>query len=313
MFWETTLKEKVEKVKLRRAFKNRRVRLEEIIVVASVLQYRSQPNFYQQFQSAEVDWTDVEEQLLDWGGLIKKGKQLILDVSINYLADDTGPDPKRKGDKRGTNSTTSKMLAEIETLKLMLKLQLGNQQRGGMCIRKCAVLGPAKTKIEEGRLDLGSHDDVPGEIREELYAKEQKQRERALKPSASAPAEPGHSIHINVMPSQSPQPSVLATPADNTPSKANSKPVDSITFPDTPLEVALDEYSSWQKSRVISQKYQDGIDKARDVALDNGLDLKQIHGDQDPDFFIKHGVKIGVARRFVNEIPRWAEERGLDG
>jgi hypothetical protein len=38
------------------------------------------------------------------------------------------------------------------------------------------------------------------------------------------------------------------------------------------------------------------------VALTNGLDLKQIDKDQDPEFFIKHGVKVGVARRFVDDI-----------
>lgn len=38
-FWEGILKEKAEKVKLRRVFQNRRVRLEEITLVASVLQY----------------------------------------------------------------------------------------------------------------------------------------------------------------------------------------------------------------------------------------------------------------------------------
>jgi hypothetical protein len=35
--------------------------------------------------------------------------------------------------------------------------------------------------------------------------------------------------------------------------------------------------------------------KACDVALADGLDLEQIHKDQDPRFFTDKGVKIGVA------------------
>jgi hypothetical protein len=68
------------------------------------------------------------------------------------------------------------------------------------------------------------------------------------------------------------------------------------SFPDLPLEIAVEEYSSWQKQLVHSKTPKDDIGKACDVALTNGLDLKQIDKDQDPEFFIKNGVKVGVAR-----------------
>ena len=45
-----------------------------------------------------------------------------------------------------------------------------------------------------------------------------------------------------------------------------------------------------------------GFQKACDVALDDELDLEQVYEDQDPDFFIRSGVKRGVARRFVRYI-----------
>jgi hypothetical protein len=44
------------------------------------------------------------------------------------------------------------------------------------------------------------------------------------------------------------------------------------------------------------------INKARDMTLENCLDLMQIYEDQDPGFFVKHGVKVGAARRFVRDI-----------
>jgi hypothetical protein len=42
--------------------------------------------------------------------------------------------------------------------------------------------------------------------------------------------------------------------------------------------------------------------KARDVALQNALDLDLIHEENDPDFFKKQGVKRGIAKRFVRDI-----------
>lgn len=38
------------------------------------------------------------------------------------------------------------------------------------------------------------------------------------------------------------------------------------------------------------------------MALEHGLDLQQLHDDQDPDFFISRGIKISVARRFIRDI-----------
>jgi hypothetical protein len=50
------------------------------------------------------------------------------------------------------------------------------------------------------------------------------------------------------------------------------------------------------------------IQTACDVAIDDGLDLEQIYTDNDPDFFIKNGVKKrGVTRRFVHDIPKFAK------
>ena len=47
--------------------------------------------------------------------------------------------------------------------------------------------------------------------------------------------------------------------------------------------------------------------KACDVALDDGLDLEQTYEDQDPEFFIRSGMKQGVARRF-SDIAGWVKQ-----
>jgi len=76
------------------------------------------------------------------------------------------------------------------------------------------------------------------------------------------------------------------------------------------LDIAVKEYTIWYQLRISSETFRGNIQKARDVALENCLDLKQIHDDQDPEFFVKNGVKAGAARRFVSDIARWVTRNG---
>lgn len=75
------------------------------------------------------------------------------------------------------------------------------------------------------------------------------------------------------------------------------------------LGISVEEYTEWQQSRVSNKTFRDNIKKARDVTLENCLDLMQIHEDQDPGFFVNHGVKVGAARRFVRDVGLWVKQR----
>jgi hypothetical protein len=158
---------------------------------------------------------------------------------------------------------------------------------------------------------LETHDDMPPEIQEQLYAEEQQWYER----QAKIKRHPGDSsclpININFLSAQSPQVPVLPTPAITPLLLPHSGPdmVDALFIPDLPLDTAAKEYSRWQQSRIDSETLKDDIGKAHNMALTNGPDLKQVQEDRDPEFFIKHGVKLGVARRFVNDIRSWVEQR----
>ncbi|KAJ6014917.1 hypothetical protein N7540_009508 [Penicillium herquei] len=99
-----------------------------------------------------------------------------------------------------------------------------------------------------------THDDIPDSLREQLYAKDNK---RTIKQRA----------HTNILPR------IIHTDLIDIPGLHN---------------VAVAVYSDWQQSRVSSEALKDEIRKAWDLMLKNRLDLKQIHGDQDLDFFIKH-------------------------
>ena len=78
-------------------------------------------------------------------------------------------------------------------------------------------------------------------------------------------------------------------------------------------DVALTEYSEWHQSRVFDTNLKADFRKARDVALENALDLDLIHEENDPGFFEEQGVKRGTAKRFVRDIPRWAKRYKADG
>jgi len=68
------------------------------------------------------------------------------------------------------------------------------------------------------------------------------------------------------------------------------------------------EYSDWQQSKVGDHMLKAEFQKACDVALADGLDLEQLHMDQDPSFFIEKGVKTGVACHFVSDIEYWVKQ-----
>jgi hypothetical protein len=55
---------------------------------------------------------------------------------------------------------------------------------------------------------------------------------------------------------------------------------------------------------VSSETFRENIQKARDVALENCLDLRQIHEYQALEFFVENDMKAGAARRFVSDIAR---------
>jgi hypothetical protein len=159
--------------------------------------------------------------------------------------------------------------------------------------------------VQQGHA-LKSHDDVPEDIREQLYAEERQRREQQSA-TASVPTTSLPPITItNVMPSQ-PHESPAARVADGvtTTAKQHSKSLD-LDIPG-PRDAAVIAYSEWQQSNVEDEALKDEFRKACAATLEDGLDLEQVYEDQDPSFFVQSGVKRGIARRFVSDIDGWAK------
>ncbi|KAF9249764.1 hypothetical protein DTO027I6_9468 [Penicillium roqueforti] len=87
--------------------------------------------------------------------------------------------------------------------------------------------------------------------------------------------------HINVLPAGSSQ--QLTQPPSNDAMATGPGCIEPIII-DGLLDVAVDEYTEWQQSRVSNEAFRENINKARDMTLENCLDLMQIYEDQDPGF-----------------------------
>ena len=77
-------------------------------------------------------------------------------------------------------------------------------------------------------------------------------------------------IHFH-LPAQQSQASIPTAAAEFT--NLAYKQTDSIDIPGL-LDIAVKEYAAWHQSRVSSETFRVNIQKARDVAFENCLDLK---------------------------------------
>ncbi|CAG8271863.1 unnamed protein product [Penicillium salamii] len=160
--------------------------------------------------------------------------------------------------------------------------------------------------VEQGGV-LDSHYDVPETIRECLYTQEQQrvERQKGSKHYTTGTTYPPINI-TNVLPAPSSHLPVPATP-NSTPTMFAGKNIAEVFDIPGLRDFAVAEYSEWQQSQVSDERLKAELRTARDLALEDGLDLLQVHEDQDPEFFIKIGVKTGIARRFVGDIIYWVK------
>ena len=72
-------------------------------------------------------------------------------------------------------------------------------------------------------------------------------------------------------------------------------------------DVTIRDYSAWHKANVSDDSLKAQFRQTCNMALANGLDLRMIHEDQDPSFFIDKGIMVGIARQFVRDIGEWVK------
>lgn len=122
---------------------------------------------------------------------------------------------------------------------------------------------------------------------------------KSQKPNNTPTTGVPYPVSINVLPAQTAHASTAA--ASPWLSSPNENPV----IPE-PREAAVREYCKWLESRASDKAYKADFQSICEVTLENHLDLELILEDPDPDFFIKQGIKMGTARRFIRDIYQWA-------
>lgn len=325
-YWPQYLHPKLEKLLHKKISSNKRVTPDDTNVVVSVTD-RSERDLTRRFDETDIEWPVIEKQLAAWAELFRAGKKLRVDLSFNYL--ETGQQSTtRKGDKRSFTSATQQMLSE-RAMQIDAEEESSGQPsiwREVYSLMRCpgppCHLGPhcwrdpigkrhykLKTHhfksliryVEQGG-QLRTRDDVPEDIREQIYAEDQQRLERHQKvtsvPSSNLPP-------INIT-------NVLPASMSTSPMADQPPPITPFTVPGL-RDAALKEYCDWQQSQVGDLEWKAGFQKAYEVAMKHALDLQQIYEDQDTSFFTMNGVMLGISRRFVRDIKEWVKQHRLVG
>jgi len=326
--WKHVLKTKLEESVQQQ---NRSLELNFISVVVSVTQ-RKEPPLSKVFPKTSIDWAVIESQLVAWSKFYRAGKKLKLNLSFDYV--DATNTSLRRGDKRGHSSTTRQMLAtgalqadaeQHSSRQSLVWRHVYKTMRcaGSPCEKgpHCWVdpVGKKHYKLYTPHLTdiveyvqnghkLETHDDVPKDIREQLYAEERQALERHKKATRTSAASLPP-INITMLPAPSHQTSnVVSSPAGTTaldiPSK--STPIVHLDIPGF-LDVQVEEYCAWQESRFKRPSLKVEYKKACDVIIGDAMDLGLIRQDPNPDFLTEKGVLLGVAKHIVGDIDYWVK------
>jgi hypothetical protein len=315
-YWEHFLEHKLEKVVLRKErTSNRTLASEDTAIVVIVTQQRSEPSLTKSFEETNIDWPEIEKQLIAWGDLFLAGKKLRVNISFNYNYVETGQQPatsSRNITKR--RSTTQRMLTELNTQLEGEKISSGQPSiwrevykimrcdgppcnKGPHCW--CDPIGKKhytlKTRhltslimyVEKGGI-LETQDDVPHEIRQQLYAEDQLSLDsKRQKSSASAANLPP--IHItNTLPASSCQTCQLGSSLGRIPVPDVPALIPRVNIPGF-RDKALEKYCAWQQSKVTKPAQKQEFQKACDILTDDCMTLQLICQNPDPKYLIDKG------------------------
>ncbi|KAF4993956.1 hypothetical protein FDECE_13261 [Fusarium decemcellulare] len=325
-YWAKYLRPKLDKLAKKKLPSNRTFHVDDTDIAVSV-NYKGEEDLATRSDGLDINWQMIENKLQAWGHLLLDGKRLKISLSFNYVETSRAGSAIARG--RGGRSATASQFTERaidideeETASAQPAVWKGVYDMF-RCTRLPCSFGPycwvetigkkhyklkthhMRALIEYRRLGnpLESHDDVPPDVRDLLYAEEQESMQRKRKRrSSSADARP---VNItNVMPTGTDHPS------DNN----DTAPFESVErSPYIPKylgipgmrDVNVNEYCIWHCSKNDNDTWKMEYEKACDLTLEEGLDLEQIRLDQDAQFFIDKGVKRGIAKRWVSDVEVW--------
>lgn len=295
---------------------------------------RSESDITKSFKELQIKWSIVERQLQAWSHLLRIGKRLKINVSFKYVESSKTPRTAGRGATAAQLADREMRLdAEQATLEGpaswrhvygIMRCPGPPCDRGPYCWqdpdgkKHYKLLGHqlrSLVKFVQGGGKLETHNDMPQEIRTQLYAEEQQHlnRKRKRQDSQSHPtSHPAPLIINNHIPAY-PREAVADRPlgptlelSDGSSSRSSSRS-SSFSIPGL-RDDAVGAYCEWQCLKVRGAEQKRHYELARDLTLERALDLELVHEDNDAQFFIERGVLEGVARRFVRDIEAFLDQ-----
>ena len=144
--------------------------------------------------------------------------------------------------------------------------------------------------VERGE-PLRTHDDIPEDVRQQVYAEEEQSARSKRGTTSTLPAHLPPIQITNVLPGH-----VSSETEKSLPPATRRIQIAGLR------DVAVQEYCAWQQAQVRDEDLKIAFQTAADLVVRDGLDLEQLNEDQNPDFLVQQGVKRGIAQRFVSDI-----------
>ncbi|KAL7763955.1 hypothetical protein ACKLNR_005100 [Fusarium oxysporum f. sp. zingiberi] len=328
-FWDTTLKDKVDKLLRQKTPRGKKYVPEETIIVVSVTD-RGERDLTKRFDEFNIDWQMAEEQLCKWSPLFRAGKKLRIDISFVCKEEPHGSRVVQQQGSRG--SATARQLAQrdqlLETQEAAGQPRVwkdvydlmrcnGNLCQGSYCYvdeqRKhmglnTSILTKMVEYAEQGN-ELRAHRDMPPYILDMIYEKERLDGERRAKRKASSLENDRPIKIVNVLPSPYGHSAAEGcTPPSSNFGTASPSVVDltDLVIP-KPIDRAVDDYTEWLCDQVEDEHWKAGFRSAGSITKADCLDLRHVYQDRDIGYYVSQGVKAGIARSFVQDIKIWAD------
>lgn len=313
-YWIKFFRAKLQKYVAKKLPCNANVHVEDTNITV-IVRDRTVHNFIKSYDGLDIRWSEIEKQLQAWASYFQSGKALRLDITFNYVDTDPSNDDAPVVRKRGRKSATKVMLsqrarqieAEEASGQPSIWVRIYQMMRcpgppchlGPHCWQDSATKKHYRMKshhfrrlikdIEEGH-KVEKHDDMPKHLQDQIYAEEQQHLERKRK--------------------REPSPAGRLPPIQIT----NVLPGASTTLPRSPIELAgfrdvnVGAYTDWHYSQVNSEIPKTQFKLCGTRTLEEGYDLEQLHEEQNFQFLVDGGVKIGYAKRYIRDIPKWAKQ-----
>ena len=337
LFWTRVLFPRLTKVLKRKFATGTEPKPDDCLITVSVTD-RSERDFVKQFDKLKITWSTMEDQLASWGHYLLKGRKLRIAVVINMTNPGGPSDATPRSGKVGRRSASTRMLSQLDEylqrsgpndeppawqkIKKVLRCDNEHCDLGPHCWydahekRHIKVMTGSLNRIvdhvEKGN-QFQSREDVPVDIRRELYAVAQQKFDRHHKSSnvSSAQALP---IHItNVIPAHASASCDVSTMDTAASGQATGNALAGRLIVPGPRDVALKDYIVWQQNKVEDEEWKLQFAKIGEALLKARWDLEQVHLYRKVNLQAQTDIQEGVIRSVIDDVIAWAKTYVYEG